>query len=432
MAIRALDRKAQAAFLASRSDDRPGPWGVGAPSPVYVHLLPKQLKHTFAIDGEISRLTVNDELRRLGTRLGFSPAVFSFAFTGYKLFECKNVNCDVEKVYTPMLDTGIYHPYRSTKHSARCVAQTLDVIDFITENIPADYAQFICLTAPGWVSKELLDHGTIGRFKKAIHYFLDNLHDRMFPRRPSHFGALYAMHTWRSSRPLEPHLHTHLILPNVVYNSVDKRFYRFNPSLDDRVVKECWREALVRVGFWDRCDIDLPDVHLQYVSLNPFDSTERARLVHHIKYIFRLPLADMNERLERRDVEVLDLDERFARYLFDYITRRHRLGWMTNLKRFGGGPVCSKSTSQPCPVCGTEMSYLGHVASNLPEVQHVFRDRTGVWVNIPPPFDPIPGDQSLIPSRRSSAPAYRADPDIEKRTRVSLRGSARLPLPEPQ
>jgi hypothetical protein len=369
------------------------------------------LKHTFALDGEISRLTVSDELKRLGSRLGFSPAVFSWTFTGYKLFECGNQNCDVEKVYQPMLDTGVYHPYRSIKHSARCVAQALDVLDFITEISPADFVQLICLTVPAWVSKGLLDYkDTMGRFKKAVRYFLDNLHDQMFPRRPSHFGALYAIHTWRSSKPLEPHLHAHIILPNVTYNSGEKKFYRFNPRLAEGVVKECWRRALIRVGFWDAVDLELPDVHLQYCSLNPLNIEDWARLVHHIKYIFRLPLADMNERLERPDVEVLDLDERFARYLFDYVTRRHRLGWMTNLKRFGGGPVCSKSTTQPCPMCGSEMNYLGRVLSNLPDVLHVFRDRAGEWVKIPPPFDSIPGDGTLIPSPRSSAGKRRADP----------------------
>lgn len=382
-------------MISERSDS----WG--GLQPVYVHLLPKPLMPTFAQDGDYTRFDVSDDLRRLGARLDLPPDVFSSTFEGYKLFECLNENCGLDRVYLPMVSTGIYHPYRSSKHSGRCVAQALDVLDFIVGISPADYVQFICLTAPGWVSKDLLDYDTMGRFKKAIGYFLEDLHHRLFPRQRSKFGALFAVHTWRSTTPLVPHLHAHLVLPNVAYNSDEKKFYRFNPRLDAEVVKECWREALIRVGFWDRVDVELPDVHLQYVSLNPFDSEERAQLVHHVRYIFRLPLADLNERLAREDVEALDLDIRFARYLLDYTTRRHRWGWMTNLKRFNGGPICRKSNSQPCPVCGSELRYLGYVRSNLPDVDHFFRDRTGEWVGIPPPFASVAGDGAFIPSPRS-------------------------------
>jgi len=403
------------------------PWG--GLQPVYVHLIPKPLAPTFALDGEHTRFEVSDDLRRLGARLDFSPAVFSHTFTGYKLFECRNENCDLDRVYLPMVSTGVYHPYRSTKHAGRCVAQTLDVLDFITENTPATHASFICLTAPEWVSKDLLDFRTLPRFRKAISYFLDRLHARLFPRKPSQFGALFAVHTWRSKHPLEKHLHAHLILPNAAYNSTENKFHRFSPMIDETVVKECWRDALNDVGLWDNNlpSGDLPDVHLQYVSLNPFDFEERKRLVHHVRYIFRLPLADLNQYLERGDVEALDLDERFARYLFDYTTRRRRLGWMTNLKRFNGGPVCRKSNSQPCPVCGSEMVYLGRINSNLPDVLHVFRDRTGEWVQIPPPFEPIEGqpdvsagDIVFTPSPRQRPAPARADPDFEKRARAAL------------
>lgn len=364
------------------------PWG--GLQPVYVHTLPKSLKADFALDGDYTRFEVSEDLRRLGSRLELSPAVFSFTFQGYKAYECQNKTCGVNRVYLPMVSTGVYHPYLSVKHSGRCVAQTLDVLDFVRDNTPADYASFICLTAPAWVSAGLLDNNTLPRFRRAVSGFLELLRGRLFSSKKSKLGAIFAVHTWSSKHPLEKHLHAHLILPNVAYGSNKKEFYRFKPLIDAAVVKECWREALRGVGLWDSNlpSGDLPDVHLQYVSLNPFDFEERCRLVHHIKYIFRLPLADLNENLELGDIEAFD--DRFARFLFNYTTRRHRLGWLTNLKRFNGGPVCRKSNSQPCPLCGSEMIYLGRVRSNLPDILHVFRDRTGEWAQFPPPFEPLP------------------------------------------
>ena len=381
--------------------ERSEPWG--GLQPAYVQLLPKQLKSTFAQDGDYTRFDVSDDLRRLGARLDLSPDVFSFTFTGYKLFECLNETCSLDRVYLPMVSTGMYHPYRSSKHSSRCVARTIDVLDFIATISPADYVQFMVLTAPGWVSDQLLDPGVLGSFKKAVSFFYADLPARLFPGKTSKLGAIFGVHTWSSKHPLEKHLHAHSAMPNVAYNSDDEKFYRFNPCLDEKVVKECWRDALKEFKLWDDPDPDhLPDVGLEYASLNPFDAEARAKLVHHIKYNFRLPLADLNENLEREAVEALDLDERFARHLMGYTTRRHRVGWMTNLKRFGSC-VCRKSTSQPCPICGSEMAYLGLVRSNLPDVDHFFQDRKGEWVQTPPPFDPIAGDEQLIPSPRRGA-----------------------------
>ncbi|GAH99180.1 unnamed protein product, partial [marine sediment metagenome] len=230
------------------------------------------------------------------------------------------------------------------------------------------------------------------------------LHAAMFPRKQSKLGALYVVHPWASKHPSEKHLHAHAIVPNVAYNPGDpegKQFHRFKPFIDADLAKKVWRQALIRVGLWDASDPTLPDVHLDYVRLSPLDK-DRARLVHHLKYIFRLPLADLNEHLTQGDAERLDLDERFAKFLLHYTTRRRRLGFMTNLKRFSF--VCRKSSRPRCPVCGEELLKIGTIRSNLPRVPHYFRARSGEWTTIPPPFEPFPDQAAdIVPSRQPTA-----------------------------
>lgn len=392
----------------------------GGLQPVYVHPSPNHVK-TFAWDADYSRLSVSTAYRNLVLkRLQYATDTLRGEFNGYTLHECRNDKCEVRTIYLPMIDTGSFHPYRSFKHSDRALGQALNILDWIHYNTPASFTQFICLTAPGWVSKDLMDHDTIGRFERAVSDFLKRLHSVLFPNKKSKLGGLFVIHPWRSKHPLEKHLHAHLILPCVAFNSndpqptvydnVDRRFHRFKPFINEDTAKRCWRGALIRVGLWDPMDPSLPDVHLDYVHLSPL-SNDRPRLVHHLRYVFRLPLTDLNKYLEQADIERLDLDERFTRFLLHYTTRRHRLGWLCNLKRFGF--VSHKSSKPRCPICGQEMVKIGTIRSNLPRVAHYFRERSGEWCRIPPPFEPLPGQTDDI--NRSRQP--RASPTMPERGR---------------
>jgi hypothetical protein len=387
---------------------------------------------TFCYDGDFTKLEVSEPLEKLFRWLDVHEHYFRWSFNGYYTWQCPMSNCEVDRVYLPMIDHGSLHPYASFKHVNRCEGRIIEQLEFLEQNSPLDYLSHVVLTVPGWVSDGLLDHDTLPRFRGAVHYFLGLLSKRLFRHHPhSQLGAWFAVHPWSSPMPLHKHLHAHLLLPNVSYNKKERRFYRFQPWIDERLVKECWREALIRVGLWDAADPNLPDVMLQYyrtrvlprrlfkelsdrAGVGATDPSEAAlnlerlldgvpsssytmlnpRVKHKIRYAFRLPLVDLNENLE--SWMLAGADRRWAEFLVNYTTRRLKAGFLTNLKRFGF--LCRKSILARCPVCGSEMAKLGAVYSNLPDVPHFIRTRDGEWAKIPPPFDVIPGQtDELVP-----------------------------------
>ena len=408
-----------------------------------------------AYDGDYTKLDVTPALAKLVEWLNKSPDTLSWQFKGYKAYTCANQNCKVDVAFLPMLDVGTLHPYTSFKHTSRCLGKVLDQLEFLEKHTGVEYVYDIVLTCPGWVSESLLEPHTLTsvksgktlteqnvggydvlkRFRRAVSLYFEFLSKEL--NKPDHpnlgcgdkFGGWYAVHVWSTNRPLERHLHAHCIIPAVVYNPKERKFYKANPyhkgepKIPERVAKECWRNALKTVGFWGDGDANsLPDVSVKYVKIRvPSKDTvdnlkDRARaqsansaefelnfsklycklpksaftelngrLIHKIRYAFRFPLVDLNDNLKLSDLS--GADRKWCEFLISYTTRRNKIGYLTNLKRFGF--ICRNSVSVRCPVCGSPMALVGKIYSNLPDIPHFIRDRGGGWSAIPPPFAKI-------------------------------------------
>ncbi|GAH92140.1 unnamed protein product [marine sediment metagenome] len=384
---------------------------VGRAERAYVHTHTNQQRvdptlppFDFCYDGDWTRLTVSDLLRRVIKEL----AAFSnmerlmsldkdrlkFEFRGYRTCNCFNKKCPIETVRLPVIVCGRYHPYASVKHSARSLARALDQIKFVEKRSGSDYMICLDLTCPKDVSSRLPDDKIIKRVRRAVSDLTRKLQARLShgAHKNSRLGGFYTIHVWATRRPLEPHLHVHLQLFNVAYNSKEKRFHRFKPSVDHVLVKRTWRDALKARGLWsDPTEASLPSCHVRYVRLKDYFRTSdgasgervgRRRLIHRLKYISRKPIVDLNANLTPDQLEGPH-NPAWVRYLLDYTPRHVKIGFMRDLKALGH--VCRKSFLPPCPICGEDLTKGQFVAGNCPGLPHFILKRDGTWENVPPP-----------------------------------------------
>lgn len=311
---------------------------------------------------------VTDEYRKwLSDFLGYgTDKVLRFDVDGFKSYKCTNGSCGVRKVHLPMVDAGKYHPYQSHKHSSRCGSEMADKLEYFQKNTSADYLVTIDLTMEREMSESLATKDK-SQVRDAIHKFLKKLHDYKFHDKKSKFGGFYALHLWKTTKPLDPHVHVHLNLVNVCYDG--KRFHRFKPWLNIKRVKKAWAEALHEVGLWGR-PVGLPDVHVGYIKL-----TETPRIIHRIKYCYRKPLVDLNKNIgncPNRD----RVDEEWGRLLLNYTPRRCYVGWLVNTKRFGYSSS-HKSFSPKCPVCGSDLVFVENVWELDGDIPWYYTNRRG-------------------------------------------------------
>lgn len=406
---------------------------------------PSTNSKSFAFDADYTSVKVSPAFEKMLKRLGYAPVDWSYEFKGYKVYECPNPSCEVNRVYTPMLATGRFNPYRSRKHASRVASALMDRFEAFLEKTPMDYVLKITLTSPSWVSDGVLGYNTLERFRKAVNYFVRRLGRELFHNHPNaRLGGWFAVHPWSSSHPELKHLHAHLVLPNVTYNNKEKRFYRFRPWIDEHLLKMIWQGALSKFGLWNVMQAGLPDVHVEHIKLRVSDNDikqlksefpklanypdtllkrnienhVRARLVHHLTYIFRRPLADLNANLWEPYAESVDFDRDWSDFLVHYTPRRNAVGFCRRLKSLGF--IFHKTSSPRCPICGTRMTYLGRVFSNLPNVPHFQRNRDGSWDEIPPPFDPLPDQTADIVRHRQPVPRVRFD-FYEARAKFALK-----------
>jgi len=349
------------------SDDPAGLWG--GLKPVYVTQISK-----FVFAGSFYR-DVNLIYARFLERLGIDPEkALRFELRGFKTYECMSKYrdggsrwCGVDSIHIPIVECGSYHPHVSHRHVCRVVSQLMERIEFIEDHTPADYLIKLDLTVPGWVSKSLRPDD-LKRIRLAIRIFLEKLQPLLFHHK-SRLGGFYTIHVWKTTKPLDPHLHVHFNLLNVAWNPQSKTFHRFKPWISEQCVKRAWRDALKSVGFWDDpCDTHYPDCHVGYFRL-----ADRSRLVHRIKYCFRKPLVDLNEFIGNCDLS--RVDQAWARYLLHYTPRRFYAGWMLRLGKFGFNS--SKLGSLRCPICGDVLRFLGFQPEVSPDVPWLTLDRRG-------------------------------------------------------
>jgi len=352
----------------------------GGLRPVYCSNMPK----SFCWDLDYSRLEISPAFWLLLERIDVDPAkALKFDFHGYRRYSCPNQNCDIQEIYLPVISCGSYHPHQSFKHVSRCIDRVLGQIDFLEKRVSwrkskSYYLICLDLTCPGEVSKRVMDPGVVKRLRRAVNIFIAKLGILLFPGKKSQLGGFYAVHIWKTSKPIDPHLHVHLQLFNVAYNAREKRFYRFKPMISHTYVKKAWRDALKSQGLWDNpLEQSYPDCYIHYIKLE-----DRGRVIHRLRYVFRRPIVDLNSNLALGDLQG-EVDPVWIRRLLSYVPRRVKVGFMTNLKRLGY--VCRKSFFERCPICGGVLRKLEFVPGNLPEFPHFVRDRSGKWIPIDPP-----------------------------------------------
>jgi len=350
----------------------------GGLQPVYVTTMHKSPAPSFVLAGEFYRF-INPIYAEFLKVIDIDPEkALRFELHGFKAYECPNERCGVGGLFIPIVSCGRYHPHVSRRHTSRCVARLVEKIEFLEKSTTMDYLVKLDLTVPGWVSKSLRP-GDLKLIRRAVNIFLDRLRSLLF-RHDSRLGGFYAVHIWKTTKPLEPWLHVHLNLLNVAYDPRQKTFHRFKPFVDHYKVKIAWRESLVAVGLWDNpLARFLPDCHVGYIRLS-----DRARVVHRIRYVFRKPVVDINKSIGNCDWR--NADPVWARHLLDYTPRQVCVGWALNLKRFGfvAGSYSGNSTMLCCPCCGGSLEYVGRFPEIPPEIPWFSIDPGGGLVETAP------------------------------------------------
>ena len=366
----------------------------GGAQPRLCSILPK----SFCWDNDFSTLDPTPPYVAFLKVLGYDPDCdLSFKFLGYHRYTCENPKCHIEDIFFPVIRCGRYHPHRSFKHVSRVVGRVMDKVRFVQKYAPADCLINLDLTCPAWVSERAEDPSIITRLRRAVNRFLTNLRKECFYDKKSQLGGFYCVHTWATTHPLNKHLHVHLSIFNVAFNSREKTFHRFKPMLDHLKIKRAWRKSLRSAGFWDSPDeSSLPDCYARYVKLS-----DAPRLIHRLRYVFRKPITDLNRNLTKENTT--GFDDVWAIRLLNFTPRQVQLGFMLKLKALGY--VCSKSFSELCPACGQPMrlDVIYHTPpcppfgrpppplkttrfypGNFPELPHLVRLR-GEWVYADPP-----------------------------------------------
>lgn len=341
-------------------------------------------------------------------------------YTEYEHSNSPAYVCPVKTIYKPALSVGKYHPQRSRQHRARSSDRAFDRFKHVQnicrqQRVKFDYLRFIVVTAPKAVSEQLPDPKLCSEFRAAVREFFHLLETELY--RGQGLVGMRTIHIWGSEHPLEKHLHSHMVIGNVVYDSSFERwekphpyalrpdllelgkFHRVNPFIAEKKLKEIWRTVLRNHDWWDKNDNSLPVVHISNVKFwgdaassdggNYADSLRRRiadthKIRHRLSYMTRCPIEDINENLDSEWKS--GFDEKFAWTLLCYTTSRSNLGFAANLKRTGYHS--NISLLPKCPICGAELFKVGRVYSNLPDIVHLRRRNDGVWVGIPPPFSP--------------------------------------------
>jgi hypothetical protein len=272
---------------------------------------------------------------------------------GFNDVEClvdgfKGVYCRGSYVYVPNVEyVGRHNPYRKYLNVVRSAGRLADRLVRLRDR-GVDYMINVDLTVPKDVSFRWGSGGDgVKLLRKAFKLFVKRLESV----KKGMLGYFFNIHLW-SSETLEPHFHIHSSFLNAVYR--DGRLIRFKPYLNVQEIRRIWKDCLKEIGL--KIDGEV-DVKVKYCRLS-----NRAAVVHRIKYCSRHPLIDVAAYYCRHGFEGFDEDQREWFYdLVYYVNRRICGGFLRKLSSMVGDvgnarccPICGRSVGRVSRICGSE------------------------------------------------------------------------------
>jgi hypothetical protein len=252
----------------------------------------------------------------------------------------KSVRCGGNFVYVPDVKyAGRYSPYRKYVSSKVSINRFVNKL-FRLRDKGVDYLVNIDLTIPKDYSYVYaFDDDFLKLLKRALKLFIKDLQDHY----EGELGYFYNIHIW-GTRSLDPHFHIHLSLCNAVFK--DGKFVRFRPYFNVEIIRELWAECLRKAGL--KVDNNV-DIKIRYCKLS-----NRAGVVHRVKYASRHPLVDIASFYADKEFDGFNgsLLRRWYIKLIHYINRRVCGGFLRKLSKIVGDVEVSRC----CPVCGKEVS----------------------------------------------------------------------------
>jgi hypothetical protein len=251
----------------------------------------------------------------------------------------KGVRCNGNYVYVPDVKyAGRFSPYRKYVNSVKNINRFVSKL-FKLRDKGVDYLVNVDLTIPKDYSLVYaFDDDFLKLLKKALKLFIKDLEDHY----KGELGYFYNVHIW-STRNLDPHFHIHLSLCNAVFK--DGKFIRFRPYFNVEIVRELWANCLRKAGL--KVDNNV-DIKIRYCKL-----TNRAGIIHRIKYASRHPLVDIASFYADKEFDGFNgsLFKRWYLKLIYYTNRRVCGGFLRRLSKIVGDVEVSRG----CPICGREV-----------------------------------------------------------------------------
>jgi len=295
---------------------------------------------------------VKDVYRVLVEQLGYNTdVVLAFKLDGWAAYRCPAANCDLEEVYHPIIRCGRLHPYVSYKHSSRAAANVLDRVIALG----CDYVLCLDLTIDADRS-DRVGPADVREMYKAAGEFLKELYRLLYPRKKGSFGGWAAVHIWKTQTPVQPKLHLHLVIPNVVRDG--DRLVRFHPYLNPRVIRLAWHIVSKKHGWIDPDQV--PNVRVRYIKV-----ADRSKLIARLTYMFRRPIEDLNVFLNE-DMLNDHPDWDFIQRVIEYSPRLRAVGFCVRLKSLG--IIVPKSKTPICPICGSSLIKVGQLRKLPPGI----------------------------------------------------------------
>ncbi|MBA7645292.1 hypothetical protein ES703_53047 [subsurface metagenome] len=274
--------------------------------PTHAEMLHKNYPNIMFFDSAWKLLDPSIWYTKLLTEcLSISKSECAGHFTGeHNKFTCEKGGT----VYKPRIKAGAYNPYKKMLSARASVSRSFKVLRYI-EKITKNkvYLMQTVLTLPKKFSEFLFDDPDgKEKYLNCINIFIKKFEIFLRPskrkRKKLQLGVWDNLHDWGSNKPFNPHEHPHLLYPNFLYSSADKKFTRFQPFYSKhqrKKIKELWRESLVQgLNLNNTASIygDFKDLIIQgELNVNHEYKKEKHEQLHLLKYARRSWLCDVGK-----------------------------------------------------------------------------------------------------------------------------------------